>query len=565
MELSQGHRPPTLAAPSPRLRAVVVIPARDEEQRIGACLDALASQVEIEPAAYEAIVVLDDCGDGTERMVAEARCRWPQLRLLTLAGPGRGAGPARATGMDVGCARLESVGRVDGLLATTDADSVVAPDWIARQVEAIAAGAAAIGGEILLDDEEAGRLPGGVVRGREADLAERTRLAQARGPAEHAHFAGASIGLTPRVYRRAGGMGWLAALEDQELEDRLVGAGIEIHRLRPVRVVTAARTDGRAERGLAQDLALAQWVAGRSYSAGDYSLERLLEAKRSSVAAVLPAREVAATIGPILDSLLPLREAGLLDELLVVDADSTDGTAAIARERGVEAVSESALVSELGPCLGKGDAMWRAAQAVESDLLVFLDADSTDFGANFLTGLLGPILTEPELKLVKGSFRRPLALDGSVLDGEGGRVTELVARPLLNLHFPALAGFVQPLAGEIAIERELFHRLSVPVGYGVEIAMLIDCLRLVGLDALAQVDLGTRQNRHQSLRALSAMAFEVMVAVERRNGGAVRPGTAGFRPRPEQDAAERWRLRCEERPPLAATAAECSFERAGEG
>lgn len=556
MGVSEGPRPEALGPPAAALRAVVVVPARDEEQRIGACLDALAAQAEIDPAAYETIVVLDACGDGTGREVEAARRRWPQLRLLTLQGPGRGAGPARATGMDVGCARLESAGQVDGLLATTDADSVVAPDWIARQLEAIAAGAEAIGGEILLDAAEAERLPGTVIRGRDADLAQRTRLAQNRGPAEHAHFAGASIGLTPGAYRRAGGMGWLAALEDQELEDRLAAAGVPIHRPRPVRVTTSARTDGRAERGLALDLALADWLTARSYAGGDYGLERLLAAKRSSVAVILPAREVAGTIGPTLDRLAPLREVGLVDELLVVDADSADGTAEIARERGAEVVGESALAPELGPCLGKGDAMWRAAGAVESDLLVYLDADSADFQPGFLTGLLGPILLDPALKLVKGSFHRPFAGGGAVQDGEGGRVTELVARPLLNLHFPALAGFVQPLAGEIAIERELFRRLAVPVGYGVEIAMLIDCLRLVGLDALAQVDLGTRQNRHQPLRALSAMAVEVMVAVERRRGIA-RPDAASFRPRPAADgAAERWRLRCEERPPLAGVAVE---------
>jgi glucosyl-3-phosphoglycerate synthase len=195
--------------------------------------------------------------------------------------------------------------------------------------------------------------------------------------------------------------------------------------------------------------------------------------------------------------------------------------------------------------------MWRAAGAVESELLVFLDADSTDFSAGFLTGMLGPILLEPGVKLVKGSFRRPFALDGAFHDGEGGRVTELVARPLLNLHFPGLAGFVQPLAGEIAIERDLFRRLSVPVGYGVEIAMLIDALALAGLDALAQVDLDARQNRHQSLRALSAMALEVMVAVERRSGAGTRPEAVSFRPRPELGGEpETWRLRCEERPPL---------------
>lgn len=562
MALTERSQSAAFGPPSAELRAVVVVPARDEEQRIGACLDALATQVEIDPVAYEVIVVLDACGDGTEDQVELARRRWPQLRLLILPGPGRGAGPARATGMDVGCARLESVGGGAGLLATTDADSVVAPDWIARQLEAVGAGAEAIGGEILLDPGEAERLPGAAIRGRDADLVERIRLAQSRGPAEHAHFAGASIGLTPGAYRRAGGMGWLAALEDQELEDRLVAAGIAIHRPRPVRVTTSARTDGRAERGLALDLALADWLEKRSYAGGDYALERLLAAKRSSVAVILPAREVATTIGPTLDRLLPLRGAGLVDELLVVDADSTDGTAAIARKRGAEVVSESALAPELGPCLGKGDAMWRAAGAVTSDLLVFLDADSADFQTGFLTGLLGPIMLDPELKLVKGAFRRPFARGGAVHDDEGGRVTELVARPLLNLHFPALVGFVQPLAGEIAIERDLFRRLAVPVGYGVEIAMLVDCLRLVGLDALAQVDLGSRQNRHQSLRALSAMAVEVMVAIERRESGAARPDTASFRPRPIADRPpEKWRLRCDERPPLATSQSQARFDR----
>jgi glucosyl-3-phosphoglycerate synthase len=556
MELSQGARPDVLRAPSAELRAIVVVPARDEQERIGACLDALAAQVEVEPVAYEVIVVLDGCSDGTARVVEEARLGWPGPGLSTVAGPGRGVGPARAVGMDIACARLEAGGRPGGLLATTDADSVVASDWIARQLEAIAAGAEAIGGEVLLDLDEAARLPANVVRRREADLVERTRLAGSRGPAEHAHFSGASLGLTPRAYRRAGGMGWLAALEDQELEDRLAEAGIAIHRLRPVRVVTSARTDGRAERGLAQDLALSAWTARRSYRGEDYRLDWLLRAKRSPIAVILPAREVAATIGRILDQLLPLRDAGLVDELLVVDADSADGTAAIARERGVDVLDESALAPELGPCLGKGDAMWRAAAAVESELLVFLDADTADFNPVFLTGILGPILLDPSLKLVKGSFHRPLAVNGSVQDGEGGRVTELVARPLLNLHFPALAGFVQPLAGEIAIERDLFRQLSVPVGYGVEIAMLIDCLRLAGLDSLGQVDLGSRQNRHQSLRALSAMAFEVMVAAERRTGAASRPGTASFRPRPGEDgAADTWRLRCEERPPLVSAAA----------
>ena len=243
---------------------------------------------------------------------------------------------------------------------------------------------------------------------------------------------------------------------------------------------------------------------------------------------------------------------GLLDRLLVVDAESTDRTAELAAAAGAEVLPESSLCAELGPCRGKGDAMWRAAMEVDADVLVFLDADSHDFRGDFLTGLLGPLLLDSGVELVKGAFERPLSLGSSVRDGEGGRVTELVARPLLNLHFPALSGFAQPLAGEVAIRRDLFARMAVPVGYGVEIAMIVDALRLVGLDALAEVDLGRRQNSHQGLRALSLMAAEVMVAIERRTGAPPRPDSPGYRPRPEAAGAELWRLRCGERQPSPA-------------
>ena len=545
----------TLSTPAPgippaSLRAIVVVPAHDEEERIGACLDALADQAEVAAGTFEVIVVLDGCADTTELEVDAAGRRAPALALRTIPGPGRGAGPARAAGMNVACLRLEATGRADVLLATTDADTIVAPDWIARQLDAIDAGAEAIGGDILLDEREAALLPVSVIERREGELAGRTRTASLAGPAEHAHFAGASLGLTPRAFRSAGGMGDLAALEDRDLEERLTGAGVRIHRLAPVKVTTSARTSGRADRGLALDLAVSSWTGTRTYDGSRYSVDQLLAVKSSRIAVILPAREVAGTIGPIIERLVPFQELGLIDELMVVDANSTDGTAEIARDLGVRTVEESTLSPEFGPCLGKGDAMWRAARAVESDLLVFMDTDTPDFDEGFLTGLIGPLLTEPEVRLVKGAFRRPFETDGTVREGEGGRVTELVARPLLNLDFPALSGFTQPLAGEIAIERDLFMQLSVPVGYGVEIAMLIDCLRIAGLDALAQSDLGARQNRHQSLRSLSAMATEVMVAAKRRSGGTDLPGLVPFRPRAEEGSQpELWNLHCQERPP----------------
>ena len=169
-----------------------------------------------------------------------------------------------------------------------------------------------------------------------------------------------------------------------------------------------------------------------------------------------------------------------------------------------------------GPCRGKGDAMWRALAATTGEIVAYVDADSEDFGERMLTGLLAPLFARPCLALVKGAFQRPFATGGDVLPGEGGRVTELMARPLLNLHRPGLAGFAQPLAGEIAARRDLLERLAFPVGYGVEIAMLLDAERLVGLDALAQADLGSRQNRHQPLDALSAMSYAVLVAACKR-------------------------------------------------
>jgi len=298
------------------------------------------------------------------------------------------------------------------------------------------------------------------------------------------------------------------------------------------------------------------WLARRSYSEADYPLERLSalrHAAGTSVSVVLPAREVAATIAPILDALAPLHSAGIVDELVVVDAASQDGTAAVAAAHGGRVVQESELLSDHGPARGKGDALWRSLAATAGELVVFVDADTENFDDRFVRGLLGPLLEEPAVAFVKGAFRRPFKLGETTVPDAGGRVTELVARPLLNLHVPELAGFVQPLAGEFAARRALLEQLPFPVGYGVEIATLIDAHRLAGLDALAQADLGERQNRHQPLRALSAMAFAVMIAAERR----IRPGadpvadgsaTIAF---PGADGVELRTVAVEERPPLA--------------
>lgn len=531
---------------SPGLRAVVVVPARNEVDLIGACLRALGAQAGIEPAGWEILLVLDDCTDATADRAREPALGGVALHEIHVSG--LGAGGARAAGMDLACHRLEAAGAPDGLIATTDADSQVAPDWLLRQLEALAAGAVAIGGRISLERIGGEALDAETLARRRREHSERQDAVATDGPTEHPHFGGASIGITARAYREVGGMEPLVALEDEALARRLRSRGIEIQRLDSVRVSTSARTVGRATRGLARDLAVAEWSHRRTWRAADFDLDALLDAKAGPISLIFPAREVAATIGTALDRVEALLAAGLIDEVVVVDADSADGTGEIAAARGARVLQESALLPEFGSCRGKGDAMWRAASAAIGETLVFCDADSLDFSPGFVVGLLGPLLCEPGVRLVKGSFERPFRAGDGILPNEGGRVTELVARPLLNLHFYELAGLEQPLAGEIAIDRSLFERLAVPVGYGVEIAMLIDTLRIAGLDAIAQTRIGTRQNRHQPLRSLGLMSYEVMVAALRRTERQSEPSPGplllpGAEP-------ERLAPRCEERPPL---------------
>jgi glucosyl-3-phosphoglycerate synthase len=515
-----------LAPPHPDLQAIVVVPARDEAARIARCLRALRNQHAMPAGSYEVIVILDGCRDRTSHIVegvaGEGRTDRPALHAVTLETPG-GVGRARRTGMDIACRRLLQVGRVDGLIASTDADTTVAPDWLAAQLALARAGAAAIGGLIELEPIERGALDAQAFTVREQSI--RQRLGAMEQPAgtvavEHPHFSGASLALTVAAYQRCGGLPVRAALEDEALAQALTREGIDIHRTSKVRVRTSARTAGRAPRGLAQDLARADWRARRAYHASEFSLQRLLAVKQSTIALLLPAREVAQTIGPIARSAAQLRDAGLLDEVLVLDAASQDDTASVARRAGLEVAQESELLSEYGPALGKGDAMWRGLATTSSDIVVFADTDTEDFNDGFLLGLVGPLLCDHDIQLVKGSFRRPFRNGDTVLAEGGGRVTELMARPLLNLHAPELAVFEQPLAGETAARRELLEQIRFCAGYGVEIAMLIDCWRSCGLDGLAQVNLGQRQNRHQPLRDLSAMAYAVLLAAQTRFLGA---------------------------------------------
>ncbi len=263
-----------------------------------------------------------------------------------------------------------------------------------------------------------------------------------------------------------------------------------------------------------------RWAKARSFHHSQFPAQRIAAERRHSVSVCLPARECAETVGEIVGELVALREAGAIDEVVVVDAASADGTAAVAERAGASVWQEGELLPAHGPVLGKGDAMWRALSALQGELVCFLDADTEGFSAHFATGLLGPLVCEPGVSFVKAFYRRPLAWGGAAGDEVeregGGRVNHLTARPALALFYPELAGVRQPLAGEIAARRELLEELPFATGYGVEIAMLIDAWRTLGLEGIAQVDLDEHRNRHQPLSALAPMALTVLSTIVRR-------------------------------------------------
>ena len=236
----------------------------------------------------------------------------------------------------------------------------------------------------------------------------------------------------------------------------------------------------------------------------------------------LPSRDVAETVGPIVTA---IREAWtgalpLVDQVLVIDSASTDATAAVAEAAGAQVV--------VAPEPGKGEALQASLDAVDGDLVVWLDADVAPFDPAFVPGLLGPLLHLPAVQYVKGFYRRDL----HGRPDDGGRVTEICARPLINLLYPDLAGFVQPLAGEAAGRTEALRRIPLAGGYAVELALLIDLWERHGLGALAQVDLGRRAHRHQTTRALGRMAQEITRSVLERvvREGRAPPGLVGPAP-----------------------------------
>jgi glucosyl-3-phosphoglycerate synthase len=530
----------------------VVVPARNEEALIGSCLTALAEQKGISAEEYEVLLVLDRCTDATEARALEVAAQHPGLRLHLLEGPGRGAGHARRVGMEDAYARLLSLGRPDGLIASTDADTVVAPDWLCAQLAAASRGARAIGGRIELRDD--GDLAEDVAgwHAEQGRLRQRELLAgldSAHGPlrAEHWQFSGASLALTASAYSEIGGLEPRAALEDEYLERALSRCGIPIERPLSVRVTTSARLVGRANRGLARDLALASWVHGNTYDAYDFDAENLLEKKRTSsvsVSVVIPMRGKGRGTTALLTALEPLAKARLVDEKIVLCPEREEAHLA----NGAKVYRDEDLMPDYGPVRGYGDALWRGLSVAEGDVVLFLDPSIPDPEGRRTLGLLGPLFSPQDLSFVKGFSTRTNGADE--LGPEG--LSELVARPLINLYRPALAGFVEPLSPEFAARRTLLASLPFPAGYGAALSLLLDAASTVGVRALAQTRLGPPPETGVSLPDLGEAAYATLVAAAARTQGKEdlderAPGPL-FLPLPGR--FELRRVAVEERPPL---------------
>jgi glucosyl-3-phosphoglycerate synthase len=256
---------------------------------------------------------------------------------------------------------------------------------------------------------------------------------------------------------------------------------------------------------------VSSWLRDRTSTAERWPARAVLAAKgRARISVVLPARSEGETVGQIVAAIRSslMHDIPLVDEIVVIDSRSTDDTAGVAAAAGARVAAQDEILPHLPPADGKGEALWKSLAVTSGDVLVFLDADVRNFSPSFVTGLLGPLLHDPSLRYVKACYDRPLYETGDA----GGRVTELVARPLLNLHWPLLSGFIQPLSGEAAARRGVLERLPFVTGYGIEFGLLVDVLADSGLDAMAQVDLGTRVHPHQSTAALGRMAAQIWMA-----------------------------------------------------
>jgi len=281
---------------------------------------------------------------------------------------------------------------------------------------------------------------------------------------------------------------------------------------------------GRAERSRVIGELVDAWFTRNTFASSEFAdLAKLLEAKQRQgvrVSVALPTLNEEGTIARIINAIRSrlMERFALVDELVVVDSRSEDSTREIAASEGVPVYLHDEILPECGSYRGKGEALWKSLHVTTGDVVIWIDTDVSNAHPKFVYGILGPLLQRPEIQFVKAFYQRPLRVGSELQATGGGRVTELAARPMLNLFFPELSGLVQPLSGEQGGRRALLEQIPFFTGYGVETGLLIDTLQRAGLDAIAQVDMRQRIHRNQDLLALSKMSFEILQVALKRVG-----------------------------------------------
>ena len=309
----------------------------------------------------------------------------------------------------------------------------------------------------------------------------------------------------------------LGAVADRVLQASAV-AVLAVKTRRPMPISAPESVSGTQAISILVD----KWFAQNTYDAGEFEdVQRLVElktAQRVTISLALPALNEEETVARVIETVKRalMDDVPLLDEIVLIDSNSTDRTRDIAADLGLPVHIHQQLPPQLGARRGKGEALWKSLLVTRGDILVWIDTDIVNIHPRFVYGLLGPLLLNPKLQFIKGFYRRPLKVGDKLQAGGGGRVTELTARPLLNLFYPELSGVVQPLSGEYGGRRATLEQLRFFSGYGVETGLLIDVFERCGLDAIAQVDLLERIHHNQSLEALSKMSFAILQAVFRK-------------------------------------------------
>lgn len=262
-----------------------------------------------------------------------------------------------------------------------------------------------------------------------------------------------------------------------------------------------------------------KWLKENTFHHSDFAdIDELISLKKKnnlSISLALPSKNVEQTLEPILFNVITYlqEQHPLLDEIVLIDAHSTDKTVEIAKEQGVKVYFEEEILPQAGVQWGKGEALWKSLAVTKGDIVAWIDTDIRNIDPRFVYGIVGPLLKNESLQYIKAYYRRPIRLGETLKKTGGGRVTELVVRPIFNLFYPDLSAFAQPLSGEYAGRRSLLESLPFYTGYAVETALLIEIWRRFGLDVMAQVDLEERIHENQSTLALGKMSFEILQAI----------------------------------------------------